>query len=109
MQTTSSEFQTTARTIKKQLGVMGLGVVGAHQIQFAKGQGFGALTFKARLHYTGQSRARIMRVFVNLTAMDTYDIDVITPENVEVQFAHDVYAAQLTALMYRLDSEGVTK
>lgn len=107
--TTKHPHQSVADTIRKQMGVMGLGVVGASNLSFAKGSGYGALTFKARLHHTGQTRARIMRVFVNLNAMDTYDIDVVTPDHKNVRFASGVYADQLTATMCRLDSEGVEK
>jgi hypothetical protein len=97
-----------ANTIRQQLGVMGLGVVGAHNLMSTSEQR-GGLTFNARLHYQGQSRARIMRVTITLTGMDLYDVVVSTPDYRNVTVAESYYAIQLTGAMYDLDAEGVPK
>lgn len=99
-----------AETIRKQVGIMGLAVVGASHLAFSEnGSGGGSLTFKARLHYRDQTKVRVMRVFIELNEKDLYDVRVVTPEQKSVVFAHDVYADELTAVMYRLDAEGVPK
>lgn len=94
--------RTTATTIKQQLGVYGLGVVGAKDFAFSR---FGALTFSARLHFKGQTRVRISRVEVALNARDLYDISIYHPQR-KSDFATDVSADQLVPTMYRLDKEG---
>jgi hypothetical protein len=103
----ATRFREVADTIRKQTGVWGLAVVGASNLGFAKGQGLGALSFQARLHFKGQTRVRKMRVTVSLTHMDTYEVVVTKPDFTEVTFANDVYAMDLQETMYRLDSEGV--
>lgn len=104
-----SDFATVANTIRKQLGVFGLGVVGASKLQYTGGDGNGGLIFNARLHFKGQSRARVMKVHVKLTAWDTYDVDVIKPNGDVDHYATGMFAEDLTKLMYSLDSEGVEK
>ena len=101
-----------ANTIRRQIGVMGLGVVGAHELHHggALSSDPGALIFKARLHFAGQTRVRIMQVVVKYNVVtDLYDIFVVTPDLKSVLFAEGVYADQLTKTMYRLDAEGVAK
>lgn len=100
MDTTTA--RAVAQTIKKQLGIPGLGVVGAHDFAFTKE---GTLAFKARLHFKGQTRVRISRVEVSLNGMDLYDINVYHPLRTN-EFATDVYAEDLVKTMYRLDREG---
>lgn len=99
-----SEAATTAQTIRKQLGIFGLGVVGASHLAYTS-EGRGGLTFKARLHFKGQSRVRLMRVTVTLNAMDTYDIHVYHGQR-EATF-EGIYADGLVDFMYRLDAEGI--
>lgn len=96
-----------ANTIRQQLGIFGLGVVGASHMAYDSSRGRGALTFKARLHFAGQSRARIMRVTIILTDADLYDVVVCRPDYTEATFADGIYAEDLTATMYRLDAEGI--
>lgn len=98
---TNDEARETAMTIKKQLGVFGLGVVGASKIAYTAA---GGLTFKARLHFRDQSRVRVCQVTVTLNARDLYDVLVEHTER-QATFAN-MYADQLTELMYRLDAEG---
>ena len=101
-----------ANTIKKQMGVGGMMTVGAHQFFYTKGEhGMGALTFKARLHYTDQSRVRICRVTISLSPMDYYDVLVQHADKWgvvqrEAKFT-DVDAFSLTGLMLDLDSKGI--
>lgn len=106
---TKHEFATVADTIRQQAGVWGLGVVGASNLGFCKGSGHGALSFKARLHFKGQTKARVMRVTISLNAADLYDIVVTRPDCTEFEFATDVYAGDLTSMLYALDAEGVEK
>jgi hypothetical protein len=109
MTMTATEFREVADLIRKQTGVWGLAVVGASNLGFAKGHGYGALSFQARLHFKDQTRPRRMRVTVSLTAMDLYEVSVTKPDFTEVVFADNVYAEDLQETMYRLDSEGVPK
>jgi hypothetical protein len=107
-QTSHMHAAYAADTIRQQLGVMGLAVVGAHNLMSTSEQR-GGLTFNARLHYQGQSRVRIMRVTITLTGMDLYDVVVSTPDYRNVTVAESYYAIQLTGAMYDLDAEGVPK
>lgn len=99
--------ETVANTIREQLGIFGLGVVGASHLAYSAREGLGALTFKARLHFSGHHVPRVMRVTIVLTPADLYDIKVTRPDCTEYLFAEDVFADQLTNLMYQLDKEGV--
>lgn len=104
----AAEASLRAATIKRQVGVYGLGVVGAHQFAYDK---TGALTFKARLHYQSQSRVRVMRVTITLNALDYYDIRVVHADKWgavkrEASFT-DISGDGLTAAMYLLDKEGI--
>lgn len=105
MATPTDYDREVANTIRQQLGVWGLGVVGASQLAVSEIEGRTALTFTARLHRTGQTRVRKARVFVSLNAMDLYDVTVFY-DVAYYPVATNVYADGLTAAMYRLDSEG---
>lgn len=96
-----STARETAMTIKRQMGVAGLAVVGASDLAFTHD---GNLTFKARLHFKDQTRVRVTRVEVSLNAMDLYDIHVIHTQR-QAKF-ENIYAEDLTSFMYRLDAEG---
>lgn len=98
---TDAEARDRANTIKRQLGVFGLGVVGADKIGYMAD---GSLTFKARLHFKGQSRVRICQITVTLNSGDTYDVRIDHKER-QATFAN-LFADQLTDLMYRIDSDG---
>jgi hypothetical protein len=98
---TDAEARERAAVIRKQLGVFGLGVVGASKIAYTAE---GGLTFVARLHFKGQSRVRVCRVTVTLNARDLYDVLVEHPDR-QATFAN-MYGDDLTSLMYRIDSEG---
>lgn len=91
----------SAATIKRQLGVFGLGVVGASALGFT---GDGGLTFKARLHFAGQSKVRICRITITPNALDLYDVDVYHSQR-QARF-ESLYADDLTTTMYRIDAEG---
>jgi hypothetical protein len=109
---TATRSQEIALTTKRQVGIMGLGVVGAHGLYYGGSLSAdpGALCFKARLHFAGQTRVRIMQVVIKYNeGADLYDVWVIKPDGEAVAFAEGVYADQLTNTMYRLDSEGVPK
>lgn len=97
-----------ASTIKKQAGVWGLAAVGASNFLFNQ-VGMGALRFTGRLHFVGSLQPRKMAVDVVLNGADLYDVVVTRPDFTEVTFARDVSASELTATLYRLDSEGVPK
>lgn len=98
---TKQEAQQSAGTVKKQLGVFGLAVVGASQIAFT---GDGGLTFKARLHFAGQSKVRISRITITPNALDTYDVDVFHSQK-QARY-ENVYNDDLLTLMYQIDAEG---
>lgn len=106
MTATADQARQVADTIRKQLGVFGLGVVGASNLGYTT-TGQGALTFKARLHFVDRDQTRVMRVTIVLTAADLYDIRVTRPNYTDHVYAEGVHADQLTDLMYRLDAEGV--
>ena len=104
----TAEARQSADTIRRQVGVFGLGVVGAHDLGFTEE---GGLTFKARLHYTGQTRVRVMRVTITPNASDYYDVQVVHAdkwgETQRTATWSVMCAWGLTDLMYRIDSEGI--
>lgn len=107
---TATRSQEIALTTKRQLGVMGLGVVGAHGLTYGGSLSAdpGALIFKARLHFEGQTRVRIMQVVIKYNeAADLYDVWVIKPDGEALCFIEGAYGDRLTSIMYQLDSDGV--
>jgi hypothetical protein len=111
---TPDEAREVAHTIKRQIGVMGLATVGASDFGFTYTENDrGGLSFKARLHVNGGSRARVCRVNVVLNGVDTYDIDVVAPGRSKydaptvVEVARGAYCDDLTRIMLNLDSNGV--
>src|SRR5215212_8706044 len=77
MTTTTKHADEVAATIRQQITPGVLMSLGAHELAWTVDRfGNPGLTFKARIIPNKQSRVRIMRVTVTLTAADTYDIEV---------------------------------
>lgn len=99
-----------ALTIKGQIGFGSYAAVGAHNFSYIEKPDPG-LTFLAKIIPTGLSRPRIMRVFITLNGMDTYDVKVtyIPKRGAEPKThfeAHGIYNDQISRVIFGLDKEG---
>lgn len=108
---TTQDFTKVANTIRAQMGWQGLAVVGASDLCFTSGDhNLGALTFKARLHYKGQTRVRVARVTVSLSPLDYYDVRVTHTDKwgtvQREKVITDLDCFSLTSTMLDLDSKG---
>jgi hypothetical protein len=112
--TTTTTYSDVANTIREQMGVFGLGVVGASHLGFMGGEdNLGALSFKARIHVNGSTRASVVRVTLGLTPADLYRLDVYVAgrgdkPGTTVNVHDGIFAGDLTKAMYDLDSNGVS-
>lgn len=107
-----AEAFAVANVINRQIGVWALASVGAHQLSAthrAPRENHAAvpgMTFLARLHFRGQTRVRITRVYVLLTVWDLYDV-VCVVNGEERYRIDDVDCEALAGVITRLDSEGI--
>lgn len=104
--TQTSDRVKVANTIRQQLGIFGLGVVGASQLTATPAAEAPGLQFLARLHKAGQDRVRVMWVRVVLEPSDTYTVRILTRAGELVREVDYLYAEDLTRFMYSLDSRG---